>query len=93
MEGKNKKRLMFWLKMGLGLLIIIVILNLSITITDIEADRDYYKDQMLNLCELAHLQHEILLEFELINSSDLKVIMGNSCDSWILENLDDLILE
>ncbi len=88
MEEKNMKRLVFWMKVGMAIVIIFMIFYLSSKNIDLQYDRNYYRDQMLNFCDFAQMQGEILITAELIDPSEIEEFMSNTCDYWTIENIE-----
>ena len=73
-----KKKLMqrkgFWIVIS-----IVILLSLALFIFDLSSQIDYYKEQMLNFCELSLLYQDLI--FELDPNIDLTKF-DDPCSSW-----------
>ena len=69
------------------LIIFLIISGLRITEKkdEYEEQRNYYKTQMINLCELSILQSNLLVE---ITGDNTYISRIGNCENFIWENLD-----
>jgi hypothetical protein len=80
-QNKSKEKVL-WILIILLLLMSIILLAKNI---NLEQERDYYKEQMLDMCEINHISFDII---ELLAPEELlsEIPELKKCDYWILGN-------
>ena len=83
-DKKLTQRKGFWIFVLIAILFSLFITYLSITNIDLKFQRNYYKNQMLNFCELTLMQGDIIFELDPnINLSKF----DEPCSYWEIEEL------
>ncbi len=76
-KKKLTQRKGFWIFIS-----IVILLFLGLFVYHLSSQIDYYRDQMLNFCEFALIQQEIILEL----NPDLPLPkLDEPCSSWVIE--------